>query len=296
MVAGHDHHGQRRPGGARQAPCRPPGPSTTPGASWPPSSSCPRPDHVVFTTNSTEALNIAITGILSARRPRDLHRPGAQLRPAASLPAGGRTPCGTAVSFVPADRQGPHRLRRTSSGFIRPETRAIVCTHASNLTGNLIDVARVGAIAQRHRALASSWMPSQTAGCIPIDMEDMGIDVLCFTGHKGLMGPQGTGGLCIREGVEIRPWKVGGCGVQSYIQRPAGGVPHPAGGRHPATATASPASPPPWTTSEEVGPGGHPGRQERRPDAPVLRRVSRQIDGVTVYGDFSGRSGPPSSP
>ena len=57
---------------------------------------------------------------------------------------------------------------------------------------------------------------SQTAGVIPIDMEEMNIDLLCFTGHKGLMGPQGTGGLCVREGVEVRPWKVGGSGVQSY--------------------------------------------------------------------------------
>lgn len=57
---------------------------------------------------------------------------------------------------------------------------------------------------------------SQTAGCFPINMQEMGIDVLCFTGHKGLMGPQGTGGLCIAEGIEIRPFQVGGSGVQSY--------------------------------------------------------------------------------
>ena len=58
---------------------------------------------------------------------------------------------------------------------------------------------------------------SQSAGVLPIDMEQMHIDVLCFTGHKSLMGPQGTGGLCVREGVDISPWKVGGTGVQTYL-------------------------------------------------------------------------------
>ena len=58
---------------------------------------------------------------------------------------------------------------------------------------------------------------SQTAGAVPIDMEEMGIDVLCFTGHKGLMGPQGTGGLCLREGLLPLPLKVGGTGVQTYL-------------------------------------------------------------------------------
>ena len=58
---------------------------------------------------------------------------------------------------------------------------------------------------------------SQSAGVLPIDMEQMHIDVLCFTGHKSLMGPQGTGGLCVREGVDINPWKVGGTGVQTYL-------------------------------------------------------------------------------
>lgn len=94
-------------------------------------------------------------------------------------------------------------------------TRAVVCTHASNLTGNALDISRIASIAHRHGALCVIDA-SQTAGCLPINMETMGLDVVCFTGHKGLMGPQGTGGLCIRPGVEIAPFKVGGTGVQSY--------------------------------------------------------------------------------
>lgn len=100
-------------------------------------------------------------------------------------------------------------------GRVRPGTRAVVCTHASNLTGNALDIARIGAIVHDRGALFIVDA-SQSAGVLPIDMETQHIDVLCFTGHKSLMGPQGTGGLCVREGVAIRPWKVGGTGVQTY--------------------------------------------------------------------------------
>jgi selenocysteine lyase/cysteine desulfurase len=115
---------------------------------------------------------------------------------------------------VAADRRGNIDYADFEE-LIRPDTQAIVCTHASNLTGNMVDVARVGQIAKKH-GLIFIVDASQTAGCAPIDMEAMKIDILCFTGHKALMGPQGTGGLCIREGVKIRPWKVGGTGVQTY--------------------------------------------------------------------------------
>ena len=173
---------------------------------------CPRPDHVVFTCNSTEALNTAISGLLAPGDhvvSTDLEH-NSVLRPLYRLEA----ERGVAVSFVPADRRGNVALADFDA-LIRPETRAIVCTHGSNLTGNLVDIARVGRLA-RERGVLLVVDASQTAGSVPIHMEEMGIDVLCFTGHKGLMGPQGTGGLCIRPGVDIRPWKVGGSGVQSY--------------------------------------------------------------------------------
>ena len=173
---------------------------------------CTRPDHVVFTCNSTEALNIAISGTMNDGDhviTTDLEH-NSVLRPLYRLEEEGTI----SLSFVPADRRGQVNYDDFAA-LIRPETRAIVCTHASNLTGQMIDIARVGALA-KERGLLFIVDASQTAGCVPIHMEDMGVDVLCFTGHKGLMGPQGTGGLCIREGVEIRPFKVGGSGVQSY--------------------------------------------------------------------------------
>ena len=101
--------------------------------------------------------------------------------------------------------------------LLRPNTKAVVCTHGSNLTGDLMDIQRVGNFCQKHRLLFI-LDASQTAGVFPIDMERQHISVVCFTGHKSLMGPQGTGGLCVGAGVEIRPFAVGGTGVQSYSE------------------------------------------------------------------------------
>lgn len=85
------------------------------------------------------------------------------------------------------------------------------------LTGDLTDIDFVGDFCRRHDLLFI-LDASQTAGVFPIDMERQHISVVCFTGHKGLMGPQGTGGLCVGEGVELRPFLVGGTGVHSYSE------------------------------------------------------------------------------
>ena len=238
---------------------------------------CPRADHVAFTANSTEALNIAIGGLFS---PGD-HvistdcEHNSVLRPLYRLE-------GVDVSFVPADRLG--RVRYDDfAALIRPNTRAIVCTHASNLTGNLLDIGRIGRLAHE-RGLLFVVDASQTAGTVEIDMERQHIDVLCFTGHKSLMGPQGTGGLCVRPGVEIRPFKVGGTGVQTYL----------------------PQQPREYPTRLEAGTlNGHGiaglmaamdyirsvGRETIRSHELALARRfyegAANTPGVTVYGDFS---------
>ena len=173
---------------------------------------CSRADHVVFTCNSTEALNIAIRGTLNPGDhviSTDLEH-NSVLRPLYHMEENN----GISLSFVPANRQGLVDYADFEA-LIRPETRAIVCTHASNLTGEVLDLHKIGAIAKAHDLLLIVDA-SQTGGCVPIDMEAMNIGILCFTGHKGLYGPQGTGGLCIREGVDIRPFKVGGSGIHSY--------------------------------------------------------------------------------
>lgn len=173
---------------------------------------CQRADHVVFTANSTEALNIAISGLIHKGDhviSTDCEH-NSVLRPLYRL----EEERGVALDFVPADRRGLVDYADFEC-LMRPDTRAVVCTHCSNLTGNILDIGRIAGIAHSRGALLIVDA-SQTAGTVPIDMQALGVDVLCFTGHKGLMGPQGTGGLCIRPDVEIDPWKVGGSGVHSY--------------------------------------------------------------------------------
>ena len=173
---------------------------------------CPRVDHVAFTANSTEALNMAINGLIDPGDhviSTDLEH-NSVLRPLYRLEA----EHGAELSFVPADKLGNVDYADFER-LMKPNTRAVVCTNASNLTGTVLAIGRIAKTAHSHGALVIVDA-SQTAGCWPIDMKKMGIDVLCFTGHKGLMGPQGTGGICVKEGIEIRPFKVGGSGVQSY--------------------------------------------------------------------------------
>ena len=173
---------------------------------------CPRVDHVAFTANSTEALNMAINGLIDPGDhviSTDLEH-NSVLRPLYRLEA----EHGAELSFVPADKLGNVDYADFER-LMKPNTRAVVCTNASNLTGTVLDIERIAKTAHSHGALVIVDA-SQTAGCWPIDMKKTGIDVLCFTGHKGLMGPQGTGGICVKEGIEIRPFKVGGSGVQSY--------------------------------------------------------------------------------
>ncbi len=173
---------------------------------------CPRADHVVFTANVTQALNTAICGVLSSGDhviSTDLEH-NSVLRPLYRL----QSEQGVELDFVPADRRGNIDYADFER-LIKPNTKAIVCTHASNLTGNMTDIHRISKIARAHDILLIVDA-AQTAGAKAIDMQALGIDILCFTGHKGLMGPQGTGGMCIREGVVIRPLIVGGTGVQTY--------------------------------------------------------------------------------
>lgn len=172
------------------------------------------PRQIVFTSNSTESLNIALKGVLN---PGDhvistMLEHNSVLRPLYELEEKG-----VEVTFLRSNQQGTVDYEDFESA-IKENTRMIVCTHASNLTGNVVDVKRVGEIAKKHQLLFVVDA-SQTAGVFPIDVQEMGIDLLCFTGHKGLLGPQGTGGLYVREGIQVRPLKVGGSGVQTYNKK-----------------------------------------------------------------------------
>lgn len=241
---------------------------------------CPRADRVAFTANITEALNIAVNGLIG----RGDHvittdcEHNSVLRPLYRL----ADEQGVEVSFVPADRQG-NLDYDAFERLMRPHTRAIVCTHASNLTGNLTDLARVSAVAKAHDVLLIVDA-AQTAGAYPIDMAALGIDVLCFTGHKGLMGPQGTGGLCVREGLTLRHWKVGGSGVQSYsrthpTQMPTCLEAGTLNGHGIAGLSAA------LDFIAEVGVDAIHDRETA-----LMRRFYegvKEVPGITVYGDFS---------
>lgn len=173
---------------------------------------CPESDHVCFAANSTAALNTAINGLV---RPRDrvvttVLEHNSVLRPLRRLVVEREVE----VEYAGCDAKGVldyDDLER----LVRPGTRAVVVTHASNVTGNAVDIARVASIAHDAGALVIVDA-SQTAGSVPIDMAAMGLDVVCFTGHKGLMGPQGTGGLAVMPGIDMAPWAMGGTGVRSF--------------------------------------------------------------------------------
>ena len=176
---------------------------------------CPRADHVCFSANSTCALNAAISGLVGPgdRVVTTVLEHNSVLRPLARL-ADER---GAEVAYAGCDAHGfldMDDLERLAT----PGTRLVAVTHGSNVTGNLVDVARVAELAHAVGALVVVDA-SQTAGAVPLDMASMGLDVVCFTGHKGLMGPQGTGGMAVAEGVEPRPWAEGGSGVHSFDRR-----------------------------------------------------------------------------
>lgn len=176
---------------------------------------CPRADHVCFSANSTAALNAAISGLVGPgdRVVTTVLEHNSVLRPLARL-ADER---GVEVAYAGCDEHGLLDLADLER-LVAPGTRLVAVTHASNVTGNLVDVARVAKIAHAVGALCLVDA-SQTAGAVPLDMAAMGIDVVCFTGHKGLMGPQGTGGMAVAEGVDVRPWAEGGSGVRSFERR-----------------------------------------------------------------------------
>ena len=173
---------------------------------------CPRAGHVCFTPNSTAALNTAINGVVCPgdRVVTTVLEHNSVLRPLNRLAA----EQGVTVEHAGCDANGVLDYDELEQ-LVTPGTRAVVVTHASNVTGNAVDIARVAVMAHAAGALVIVDA-SQSAGTAHIDMQAMGLDVVCFTGHKGLMGPQGTGGLAVAEGIDVAPWAMGGTGVHSF--------------------------------------------------------------------------------
>ena len=183
------------------------------------------PKNVVFTKNITEALNVLLRGLL---QPGDhvlvsAMEHNAVMRPLQLLGhelAADEQPSDTITfSRVPCDREGNLELEYLPK-LVRPNTKAIVMTHASNVCGTLLPLTEVGAFCKEHNLLLIVDS-AQSAGLFPIHMQSLGIDALAFTGHKGLLGPQGMGGFILREHMveRVLPLIVGGTGSLSHTER-----------------------------------------------------------------------------
>ena len=246
------------------------------------------PECVAFTSNATEALNTALFGVL---HPGDgpVHAIATEmdhnsvLRPLYALEKKGLE-----LTVLPADRKGRISLTDMEAA-IRPETKVIVCTHASNLTRNRNDIHAIGEIAKKHDILFIADA-AQTAGVFPISMKKDQIDILCFSGHKGLMGPQGTGVICVRPGVKVEPLKVGGSGILTFQKEHPSDMPealeagtlnsHGIAGLRAALG---------WIQETGID------RIRQREQELMMRFYDqvKTISGVTVYGDFSQKDRSP---
>lgn len=165
---------------------------------------------IAFTSNVTEAINMALKGLLKSGDhviTTSLEH-NAVARPLYLMSQQGIE--WTRVSCTPCGELDPEEIRRS----IRPNTRLICMLHASNVMGSIMPIREAGKIAREHGVLFMVDA-AQTAGVLPIDVEDDGIDILCFTGHKALLGPQGTGGIYIRPGFTLQTVKEGGTGSSS---------------------------------------------------------------------------------
>ncbi|WP_297204656.1 aminotransferase class V-fold PLP-dependent enzyme [uncultured Brachyspira sp.] len=171
------------------------------------------PNYAAFTSNSTEALNTAIKGTIENHK--DTHIITTSLEHNSVLrPLYEMQELGAELTIIKANIKGEINYSDIEKS-IKSNTKAIVCTHASNVIGDVLDIDFIGSLCSKHNILFI-LDASQSAGSIDIDMKKSNIDIVCFTGHKGLMGPQGTGGLCIKKDIKIKPLKSGGSGIKTY--------------------------------------------------------------------------------
>ncbi len=169
------------------------------------------PSRVIFTSNATESLNIAIKGLL---QPGDHCITSAMEHNSVLRPLYLMEEQGVELTILPLTSRGYIEEHHIEAA-IKENTKAVVLTHASNVTGNVNDIQRIGELCNRNKLLFI-LDASQSAGILPIDMMKQRISVLCCSGHKGLMGPQGTGILALAENIKPTPLKEGGTGTSSF--------------------------------------------------------------------------------
>lgn len=240
------------------------------------------PSCIAFTANATQSLNMALCGLL---HPGDhvlttVCEHNSVLRPLYRLQKNG-----VQLDFVEADARGVLRYEQFEQK-LRPNTRAVVISHASNVTGNVADVAFVTDFTKKHNLLLI-LDAAQTAGIRPLDVKTLGADVLCFTGHKGLLGPQGTGGAYVRPGLRVAPLVVGGSGVHSFAEE------HPA--QMPTALEAGTLNVPGiaglgagvrWILQQGV----QTLQEKETAWAQLFYEQLQKVENLTFYGDFSGNA------
>jgi cysteine desulfurase family protein len=174
------------------------------------------PSRIIFTINATESINLALKGLL---RPGDHIITSSMEHNSVMRPLRDLEKKGVELSIIPCSSNGTLNPQEVEKK-IKSNTKMIILNHASNVIGTLLPIKEVGLIARKHNLLFLVDA-AQTAGAYPIDIETERIDLLAFTGHKSLYGPQGTGGLVIGERIEEKemiPLKQGGTGSRSEFE------------------------------------------------------------------------------
>ena len=236
----------------------------------------PDSTRIAFCLNITEALNTGLKGIL---KPGDHVITTSMEHNATARPLLSLTRKGIEWSMAKCSSDGsldPDDIRR----LIQPNTRMICVLHASNVTGTIMPVREIGAIAEEHNLLFMVDS-AQTAGVLPLDVAECHIDLLAFTGHKCLLGPQGTGGLYVGPGVEIEPLKEGGTGsLSEELNQPAFMPDHLEAGTPNTPGIAGLGAGVGFILST----GLENIRSHERRLTEVLIRGLQGIDGVNIYG------------
>ncbi|MFH1945741.1 MAG: aminotransferase class V-fold PLP-dependent enzyme [Acidobacteriota bacterium] len=233
------------------------------------------PNRLVFSYNSTDALNLIMFGLL---QPGDhavstTVEHNSVLRPLYHLQRDG-----VEVEFVPFDASGfvdPDEIEKR----IKKNTKLVIVNHASNVIGTIQPVGEIGRRCRKH-GVVFAIDASQSAGKIPIDMEAMNIDIVAFTGHKSLLGPTGIGGMYVREGIDIRHTRAGGTGVRSAVKYHLDEYPYRMEyGTHNVVGIAGLNAGIKWILDKGMGDL----HEHEMKLTDMLRKGLKDVDGVTLY-------------
>ncbi len=241
----------------------------------------PHPDRVMFTMNATMALNTVIKGALKKGDHvliSDMEH-NAVFRPIYKLAQQGIVTYDVFPTMPNDARRSSFQICSAIARMVRPNTRMLICAHASNICSTTLPLAEIGAFCRR-RSILFVVDAAQSAGHLPIDMERMQIDALCVPGHKGLLGPQGSGFFLLREGITLDTLIEGGSGLYSL----EGSMPDDAPERYEAGTLPTPVIAGLLEGIREVRRLGISNIHERERGLNLhLQTQLERIGGVTVY-------------